>query len=142
MASCQPSPITPLPVSKSEEPKTTGDAPAKTSTSSEIKKVSPILDVDLTDQFRDIFKESTECRGITFYTSEKKAPPNFKVQIKLTSDDARDAEPEWSWTVRDARKRRGKEDELRGIGNQTSAALAIRDVCITVWENMGDARKK
>ena len=103
--------------------------------------MSPVIDAELTQQFRDIFKESAECRGIVFYTGEKKTPPDFKVQITLTKDEAADAEPEWLWTVRDARKRRGAEDELRGIGNQASDVLAVRDVCITVWENMGNARK-
>jgi hypothetical protein len=145
-ASCQQSPITSPPVSKQEEQTVPA---AKAPNANEVvveevktvKEVAPVVDADLTQEFREIFKESAECRGIVFYTGEKKTPPDFKVQIALTSDDAADAEPEWLWTVRDARKRRGAEDELRGIGNQASAALAVRDVCITVWENTRAARK-
>src|SRR6267142_4507078 len=45
-----------------------------------------------------------------------------------------DFSQEWLWTVLSAK--RGRAGELRGTGNQTSAALAVRDMCTTVWEDL------
>lgn len=133
-ASCQTPPGTPPPVSKSERQDTTastGVPQPSTRGPSEIKKVSPIIDADFTDELLDIFKDSEECSGIAFYISEKKTPPDFRVRMTFNQDDV---EPEWLWTVLDAKH--GDNGELRGIGNQASATLAVRDMCVTVWEDV------
>ena len=48
-------------------------------------------------------------------------------------------EEQWLWSVFDAR--RNAKDEFRGAGNEASAADAVRDMCLNVWENFSAVRK-
>ena len=125
LASCQTPSGPPSPVSPSE-PQTTASTADST--------VAPVIDADFSQEFLDIFKDSEECSGIIVYTGDKKTPPDFNVRLTVGTSDTPELEQEWLWTVLSAK--RGRAGELRGTGNQTSAALAVRDMCTTVWEDL------
>ena len=136
LASCQTPPGLPPPVPAPERQTTasTEDSPVRRLEFKEIKPARPVIDADLSEEFLDIFKDSEECSGIIVYTGDKKTPPDFKVRLTVGTSDTPELEQEWLWTVLSAK--RGRAGELRGTGNQTSAALAVRDMCTTVWEDL------
>ncbi|HYR87799.1 MAG TPA: hypothetical protein VE422_27200 [Terriglobia bacterium] len=139
VASCQTSPSSPASTPREQTAPSTAEAQAPRLELKDIKPVAPVpvapvIDGDLPQEFLDIFKDSKDCSGITFYTRDKKTPPDFRVRMTLSESDTPDQEQEWLWTVLDAK--RGGNDELRGIGNQTSAVLAVQDMCTTVWEGI------
>jgi hypothetical protein len=84
----------------------------------------------LMHEFLDGFRNSKECEGITFYLRNEKVP-DFVVQITVNNHDTPDSEQEWIWILSDTKKK-----ELGGLGNQSSAELTARDVCMTVWEDV------
>jgi len=84
----------------------------------------------LMHDFMDGFQDSKECRGITFYLKTEKVP-DFAVQIAVNNHDKPGGEQEWIWTLSDTKKK-----DLAGLGNQPSAKLTARDVCMTVWEDV------
>jgi hypothetical protein len=84
----------------------------------------------LLHDFMQGFQDSKECQGITFYLKKDKVP-DFTVQISVNNHDTPGTEQEWIWRLSDTKK-----NELAGLGNQTNAQLAARDVCMTVWEDV------
>lgn len=123
-----------------------------------IKDVSPIIDTDalleenelkkklpsnqfvgdkraiheaaLAHDFLDGFREAKDCEGITFYL-KKDVIPDYSAQITVNNHDKSGTEQEWIWMLSDIRKK-----ALGGLGNQSSARLTARDICMTVWENV------
>lgn len=95
-----------------------------------IKDKRALHETALMHDFLDGFRESKECEGITFYMSAKKAP-GFTVQISVNFHDNPNMEQEWIWMLFDA-----KTKGMGGLGTQSSAKLAARDVCMTVWEDI------
>lgn len=87
-------------------------------------------EVGLMHDFLDGFRGAKECEGITFYL-KKDNVPDYAVQITVNGHDKPGAEQEWIWMLSDTKKK-----ELGGLGNQGSAKLTARDVCMTVWENV------
>jgi hypothetical protein len=87
-------------------------------------------ETSLMHDFLDGFREAKECKGITFYL-KKDTVPDYAVQITVNFHDKPGAEQEWIWMLSDTKKK-----ELGGLGNQSSAKLTARDVCMTVWENV------
>lgn len=81
-------------------------------------------------QFVEGFRASKECNGITLYLKESK-PPQFTVQMTVNNHDRPGREQGWIWMLFEAGKK-----ELGGLGNQSSAKLTARDVCMTVWEDV------
>jgi hypothetical protein len=87
-------------------------------------------EASLMHDFLDGFREAKECEGITFYL-KKDTVPDYAAQITVNNHDKPGAEQEWIWMLSDTKKK-----ELGGLGNQSSAKLTARDVCMTVWENI------
>ena len=92
----------------------------------------------MSSEFMDAFKELTECRGIQILTKTGNGKADFKVLTSLTKAETPEMEELWLWTVFD--NRTGLEGELRGAGNEASAASAIKDMCSNVW-NAFNARR-
>ncbi len=95
-----------------------------------VKDKRALHEGSLMHEFLEGFKDSKECKGITFYLSNTKVP-DFAVQITVNSHDTPNSKQEWVWMLSDTRKK-----ELGGLGTQSSAKLTARDVCLTVWEDV------
>jgi hypothetical protein len=93
----------------------------------------------LMNEFMEGFKNSKECNGITFYLKTDKKP-NFTVQISVMGhDDPKLGEQTWTWILAwpgDPGSAEGKAHGMGGMGNQLTAKLAARDVCMTVWDDV------
>lgn len=132
----------------------------------QIKDVSPVVDMDayeeerrmkkalpgndliyarratheagLMNDFLEGFKDSEECNGISFYlTSNKK--PEFTVGISVEGHDKHPNDQEWTWILlypADPGPRDKPAHGMGGMGTQSSGRLTARDVCLTVWDDV------
>jgi len=93
----------------------------------------------LMNEFMEGFKNSKECNGITFYLKTDKRPA-FTVQISVMGhDDPKLSEQTWTWILGwpgDPGSADGKAHGMGGMGNQSTAKLTARDVCMTVWDDV------
>ena len=93
----------------------------------------------LMNEFMEGFKNSKECNGITFYLKTDKKP-DFTVQISVMGhDDPKLSEQTWTWILGwpgDPGAADGKAHGMGGMGNQSTAKLTARDVCMTVWDDV------
>jgi hypothetical protein len=121
MASCQ-GPKDQRPVA-SEQPK---------ATESRVTAGAPVILADMSSEFMEPFKESKECRGIQILTKTDAGKADFKVLTSTAKADTPEMEELWLWTVFD--NRTNAEGEMRGAGNEASAASAIKDMCSNVWD--------
>jgi hypothetical protein len=101
-------------------------------TESTVNTGAPVILAEMSSEFMDAFKELTECRGIQILTKTENGKADFKVLTSLTKADTPEMEELWLWTVFD--NRTNAEGELRGAGNEASAASAIKDMCSNVWD--------
>ena len=111
------------------------------------KDVYPVFEMDLYDRIRGLknqgwgqvlmqafleaFRESKECEGITFYTSEGQKPA-FTVQLSVTAASSTDHQQTWGWWLRwpgDPSPANRDDHGFGGTGSQSSAKLAARDMC-------------
>jgi hypothetical protein len=77
--------------------------------------------------------------GITFYLKTDKKP-DFTVQIAVMfHDDRTVAEQSWTWILGypgDPSPAGKPGHGMGGMGNQSTAKLTARDVCLTVWDDV------
>lgn len=77
--------------------------------------------------------------GITFYLKTDKKP-DFTVQIAVMfHDDRTFAEQSWTWILGypgDPSPADKPGHGMGGMGNQSTAKLTARDVCLTVWDDV------
>ncbi|SRR6266478_2567814 len=90
-------------------------------------------------EFVEGFQSSKECHGITFYlTSEKK--PDFTVQITVWGHDDQNLDGQtWTWILGypgDPGSSDSKAHGIGGMGNQSTAKLTAKDVCLTIWDDV------
>ncbi len=93
---------------------------------------APVILADMSSEFMEPFKESKECRGIQILTKTEKGKADFKVLTSTAKADTPEMEELWLWT--DFDNRTNAEGEMRGAGNESSAAAAIKDMCSNVWD--------
>lgn len=96
---------------------------------------SPVIRSDMSAEFLNAFKESTDCRGIRLSTGPEKIKADFRVLMTFAKADTPEMEEQWYWTVFDIRH--DLKGEFRGAGNQDSPAEAVHDMC----ENVRDSFK-
>lgn len=93
----------------------------------------------LMNEFMEGFKNSRECHGITFYLKTDKRP-DFTIQISVMGhDDPKLSEQTWTWILSwpgDPGSADGKAHGMGGMGNQSTAKLSAKDVCMTVWDDV------
>jgi hypothetical protein len=91
------------------------------------------------NEFMEGFKNSRECHGITFYLKTDKRP-DFTIQISVMGhDDPKLNEQTWTWILSwpgDPGSADGKAHGMGGMGNQSTAKLTAKDVCMTVWDDV------
>jgi len=93
-------------------------------------------------EFSEGFKNSTECRGITFYP-ETDRKPDFTVQLIVRGTFNLDGGGSWIWILR---RPTDPSYKAYGTGGMTTpdakmllglaAELTAKDVCITVWNEI------
>jgi len=93
----------------------------------------------LLNEFVEGIKDSKECNGITLYLiTEKK--PEFMVQVGVWGHDKPDSsEQTWTWILSwpgDPSPANKESHGTGGMGSQSTAKLAARDVCMTVWDDV------
>ena len=93
----------------------------------------------LLQEFVEGFKNSEECKGITLYLKTDKKP-EFAVQVGVSGhDEPKPSEQSWtrilSWP-RDPSPADKASHGVGGMGSQSTAKLAARDVCATVWDDI------
>lgn len=92
----------------------------------------------LMNDFIDGFKNSKECRGITFtLKSDKK--PDFVVQVSVEGHDRHPDDQSWIWLLgwlTEPKQQKSESHGMAGMGTQSSALLAARDVCLTIWDDI------
>ncbi len=91
------------------------------------------------NDFLEGIKESKECNGITFYLKEGGKKPAFTVQINVMGHDRHPDDQTWTWILlwpadTSAAGRDGQ--GMGGMGNQSSAKLTAKDVCLTIWDDV------
>ena len=106
--------------------------PANTSAPEAPHPASPVIQVALSGEFLEAFKETKECGGIELSGKDEKTPADFKAQTSFGTADTPEKEEEWRWTLFDLRH--DPKGEFRGAGNQTSAANAMKDMCTNIWD--------
>jgi hypothetical protein len=93
----------------------------------------------LMNEFIEGFKNSKECNGITFYLKSDKKP-DFTVQINVMGHDAPKLGGQtWTWILGypgDPTPVDSKSHGIGGMGNQSTAKLTARDVCLTIWDDL------
>jgi hypothetical protein len=93
----------------------------------------------LMNEFLESFKSSKECNGITFHLKTDKKP-DFSVQITvLGHDDPKISEQSWTWILgwpTDPSPADKGAHGMGGMGNQSTAKLTARDVCMTIWDDV------
>ncbi len=93
----------------------------------------------LMNEFVEGFKNSKECNGITLYLKTDKKP-DFTVQIGVMfHDDRTVGEQTWTWILgwpADPSPADKSAHGMGGMGNQSTAKLTARDVCMTIWDNV------
>jgi hypothetical protein len=93
----------------------------------------------LMNEFMESFKNAKECNGITFYLKTDKKP-DFIVQISVMGhDDHKLGEQTWTWILGypgDPSSADSKAHGIGGMGNQSTAKLTARDVCMTIWDDV------
>ena len=105
----------------------------------QVEGAAPVIQAEMSSEFLEAFKESKECRGIQFIKKDDKRKADFRVLTSSTRAETPEMEELWLWTVFDGR---GKaEGELRGAGNELSAATAMKDMCTNVWDAFNAAKK-
>ena len=109
-------------------------------TAPDVPHAAPIVRVDMTADFLDAFKETKECGGIQLSPKNEKTPADFRAQTSFGTADTPEKEEEWRWTLFDLRH--DPNGELRGAGNQTSPANAVRDMCTNIWETFKREEKR
>jgi hypothetical protein len=96
-------------------------------------------EASLMNDFLEGFKNSKECDGITFYLKSDKKPA-FTVQINVTGHDATDASDQsWTWILGypgDPGPQDSQSHGMGGMGNQSTATLTAKDVCLTIWDDL------
>ena len=93
----------------------------------------------LMNEFMEGFKDSKECNGITFYLKSDKKP-DFTVQISVMGhDDTSVGEQTWTWILGypgDPSPANNNAHGIGGMGNQSTAKLTAKDVCLTIWDDV------
>jgi hypothetical protein len=96
-------------------------------------------EMTLMNEFMEGFKNSKECNGITFYLKTDKKP-DFTVQISVMGhDETKLGEQSWTWILgypADPSLADKPSHGMGGMGNQSTAKLTARDVCMTVWDDV------
>jgi hypothetical protein len=147
-------------------PKQHDKKPTPTLGLNRIKDVSPILDMDAYDEEKDMerrlpgnpfvkdkriihessllneflegFQNSKECNGITFTLNEI-GRPDFAVQVGVSGHDNHLDGESWTWLLvwpGDPSSLAKESHGMGGMGSQSSARLAARDVCLTIWDDL------
>ena len=115
-----------------EAPITTTQQPGRAEPK-EVRRVSPVIAADMDAEFLAAFVGSKECHGIQVSRTNTKSIADFRVLTSFAKADTPEMEEEWRWTVFDARQDANR--GFRAMGNAPSAADAMRDMCMDVWEN-------
>jgi hypothetical protein len=93
----------------------------------------------LMNEFVEGFKNSKECKGITFYLKTDKKP-NFTVQVSVMGhDNPKFNEQTWTWILAwpgDPGPADKAGHGIGGMGNQSTAKLTAKDVCLTIWDDV------
>ncbi len=98
----------------------------------------------LAQAFLDAFRDSKECKGITFYAS-KGQKPAFTVQLSVTGGFSKNQQQTWGWWLRwpsDPSPANREGHGFGGTGTQSSAELAARDVCLKIWDDVDSGYSK
>ena len=95
--------------------------------------VAPVIRANMSAEFLNAFMDSKECRGIRLSTGSEKPAPDFRVQTSFGIADTPEMEEQWTWTMFDMRN--DARGEFRAAGNQSTAAYAVRDMCLDLWES-------
>jgi hypothetical protein len=103
-----------------------------------VKDKRAMHQASLMHDFLEGFQNSKECSGITF-TMKEGSKPDFTVQIGVTGHDKHAADQTWTWILAWPAdpSPTGKESHgMGGMGSQSLAKLAARDVCLTIWDDI------
>jgi len=87
-----------------------------------------VREADLLQQFVEGFQDSRECSGISLYLKTDRKP-EFILTIVVSGRDKTSTDQAWTWAFSQAQG-------MGGFGIQSSAKLAARDVCLTIWDNL------
>jgi len=107
----------------------------------EYAKIRQLRD-SLMRNFLDAFRDSKECKGITFYTSEGQKPA-FTVQLSVGGVLSNNQT--WGWWLRwpgDPSPAHSDGHGFGGTGTQSSARLTARDVCLKIWDDVDPSHSK
>jgi len=107
--------------------------PAPVTAPEEVRSASPIIEADMSPELLSTFKDSKECRGVQLSTKGEKTRRDFRIHASFAIADTPEKEEQWLWTVFDTR--RDVNGQFRAAGNASSAADAVRDICMEIWAN-------
>ena len=113
--------------------------PAPVTAPEEVRSASPIIEADMSPELLSSLKDSKECRGVQLATKVEKNRRDFRIHASFAIADTPEKEEQWLWTVFDTR--RDAKGQFRAAGNASSAADAVRDICMEIWANFGALRK-
>jgi len=114
--------------------------PAKQAPAEQVRKPSPIIEVDMDQEFQNAFNDSKECKDIQVAGAAKKARHDFRVHLSFAHADTPEMEEQWLWSV--FATTRNAAGDFRGAGTESSAALAVKAMCTEVWRSFTPSRSK
>ena len=89
-------------------------------------------------EFVDGFQDSKECAGITLYLKSDKKP-EFTLILAVNGHDTNPDDQSWTWILGwpgDPSPENKPSHGMGGMGSQSDAKLAARDVCLTIWDDV------
>ena len=86
-------------------------------------------EADLLRQFVEGFQDSKECSGISLYLRTDRKP-EFTLTIVVSGRDKTPTDQTWTWAFSEAHG-------LGGFGMQSGAKRTAKDICLTIWDNLG-----
>ena len=85
-------------------------------------------EAELLRQFAEGFQSSRECDGISF-DLKSDLKPQFTLAILVSGRDKDPEDQTWTWAF-------SEPSGMGGFGIQSNAKLTVRDVCLTLWDNI------
>jgi hypothetical protein len=89
--------------------------------------------------FQNAFTSEPQCKGIDLLATDGVHPRDADFVLTIFGNDKKLKDPQWVWMMsyaHDPSSTKSKSHGFGGVGSQSKLEDSVRDVCLTVWDDL------